>query len=74
VGYTLGGTINDVKEVLSAISLGEVEAIEAKRFGLGGLLIVTPRGGQPITLEWQVGRARQFAEAFARTMSASRAA
>ena len=74
VGYTLGGTINDVKGVLSAISLGEVDAIEAKRFGLGGVLIVTPRGGQPIKLECQVGRARQFAEAFARTAAGRRAA
>jgi hypothetical protein len=71
VGYTLGGAINGVKHVLSAIPIGEVESIEAKRFGLGGVLIITPRGGAPIKLECQVGRARQFAEAFARTAATS---
>jgi hypothetical protein len=64
VGFTLGGTINGVKDVLSAIGLDEVESIEAKRAGLGGLLIITARGAQPIKLECQVGRARRFAEAF----------
>lgn len=73
VGYTLGGTINDVKQVLSAIALDDVESIEAKRFGLGGVLTITPRGGQPIKLECQVGRARQFAEAFARAAAPSHA-
>lgn len=74
VGYTLGGTINGVKELLSAIGLEEVAAIEAKRVGLGGVLTITPRGGQPIKLECQVGRARQFAEAFALAAATSRAA
>ena len=74
VGYTLGGAINGVKHVLSAIALDEVESIEAKRSGLGGVLIITPRGGQPIKLECQVGRARQFAEAFTRMAVRSHAA
>src|ERR1700760_2454584 len=67
VGYTLGGTINGVTDVLSAIGLEEVESIGARRVGLGGLLIVTVRGVEPIKLECQVGRARRFAEAFTRT-------
>jgi hypothetical protein len=74
VGYTLGGTINDVKRVLSAIPLDEVASIEAKRFGLGGVLTITPCGGQPIKLECQVGRARQFAEAFTHAAATSHAA
>src|SRR5690348_16527228 len=74
VGYTLGGTINDVKRVLSAIPLDEVASIEAKRFGLGGVLTISPRGGQPIKLECQVGRARQFAEAFTHAAATSHAA
>jgi hypothetical protein len=73
VGFTLGGTINGVKDVLSAIGVGEVESIEAKRLGLGGVLIITARGAEPIKLECQVGRARQFAEAFARTAVRARA-
>jgi hypothetical protein len=66
VSYTLGGTVNGVKDVLSAIGLEEIESIEAKRMGLGGLLIITVRGVEPIKLECQVGRARRFAEAFTR--------
>jgi len=67
VGFSVGGTITGVKELLSAVGLGDIESMEAKRFGLGGLLIITPRGGQPIKLECRVGRAREFVEAFART-------
>jgi hypothetical protein len=74
VGYTLGGAINAVKHVLSAISLDEIESIDAKRFGLGGVLAITVRGAQPINLECQVGRARQFAAAFALAAAASSAA
>ena len=74
VGYTLGGTINGVKQVLSAIALDDVAAIEAKRFGLGGVLTITPRGGQPIKLECQAGRARRFAEAFGSAAAASQTA
>jgi len=74
VGYTLGGAINVVKHVLSAIAIHQVESIEAKRVGLGGVLAITPRGGEPIKLECQVGRARQFAEAFALAAATSRAA
>jgi hypothetical protein len=74
VSYTLGGAINGVKELLSGIGVEEVAAIEAKRVGLGGVLTITPRGGQPIKLECQVGRARQFAEAFTRVAAASHAA
>jgi hypothetical protein len=73
VGYTLGGTINAVKGLLSAIALDEVESIEAKRFGLGGVLTINPRGGEPVRLECQVGRARQFAEAFALAAATSHA-
>ena len=66
VGFSVGGTITGVKELLSAIALSDLESIEAKRAGLGGLLIITARGGQPIKLECRVGRAREFVEAFNR--------
>jgi hypothetical protein len=71
VGFSMGGTITGVKEFLSAIALSDVESIEAKRFGLGGLLIITPRGGQEIKLECRVGRAREFVDAFSRTAPAT---
>jgi hypothetical protein len=67
VGFSVGGAITGVKEFLSAIALNDVASIEAKRFGLGGLLIITPQGGQPIKLECRVGRAREFVDAFSRT-------
>lgn len=67
VGFSVGGAITGVKEFLSAIALNDVASIEAKRFGLGGLLIITPHGGQPIKLECRVGRAREFVDAFRRT-------
>jgi hypothetical protein len=70
VGYSLGGAITGVKELLSGIPLEEVESIDAKRVGLGGLLIITVRGGQPIKLECRVGRAREFVEAFNRATAA----
>ncbi|HSC04476.1 MAG TPA: hypothetical protein VLC49_14195 [Solirubrobacteraceae bacterium] len=54
--------------------LQEVESIEAKRFGLAGILIITARGAEPIKLECQVGRARQFAEAFALAVATSNTA
>ncbi len=71
VGYSMGGTITGVKEFLSAVPLNQIEAIEGKRFGLGGVLIITPRGGRPIKLECRAGRARAFAESFARAASAA---
>ena len=64
VGYSIGGAITGVKELLSAVPLGQIDSIEGKHFGLGGLLIITPRGGQPIKLECRAGRAKAFAEAF----------
>ena len=67
VGFSVGGTITGVKEFVSGVSLGDIESMEAKRFGLGGLLIITPLGGQPIKLECRVGRAREFVDAFSRT-------
>jgi hypothetical protein len=67
VGFSMGGAITGVKEFLSAIAVSDVESIEAKRFGLGGVLIITPRGGEPIKLECRVGRAREFVAAFNRT-------
>lgn len=74
VSYSIGGAITAVKEVLSGIPLGEVESIDAKRAGLGGLLIITVRGGQPIRLECRVGRAREFVEAFTRAADLSASA
>ena len=72
VKISMGGTITGVEEVLSSVPLSEVTSVEAKRFGLGGILVLSLRGGKPVKLECRVGRARELAEAFSRT--AARAA
>src|SRR4051812_19966440 len=64
VAISVGGTITGIREVLSEVPLGDVSSVEAKRFGLGGILALGVRGGKPIKLECRVGRARAFAEAF----------
>jgi hypothetical protein len=74
VGFSMGGAITGIKELLSAIALRDIESIEAKRFGLGGLLIITPDGGQPIKLECRVARAREFVDAFNRAAARAVAA
>ncbi len=66
----MGGAITAVKELLSAVGLSDVESIEARRFGLGGILIIRPRGGEPIKLDCRAGRAREFVEAFNRAATA----
>jgi hypothetical protein len=64
VKFTVGGTIKGVEEDLGSVPLSEVDSIDAKRVGLGGNLILRLRGGEPVKLECQVGRARQLADAF----------
>lgn len=69
VSISMGGTITGVEEILSAIPLSEVDSIEAKRFGLGGILALTVRGGEPVKLECRVGRARELVDAFNQAMT-----
>jgi hypothetical protein len=66
VKISMGGVITDVAEVLSAIPLADVESIDARRFGLGGVLTIAVRGGRPVKLECRAGRARELADAYAR--------
>jgi hypothetical protein len=67
VSYTMRGTIKGVREVLSSIPLSDVDSIEAKRVGLGAVLVLAVSGGEPVKLECQVGRARRIADAFNQT-------
>jgi hypothetical protein len=64
VAISIGGAITGVEQVLSAIPVGDVEYVEAKRFGLAGVLTLLVRGGKPVKLECRVGRAREFVDAF----------
>jgi hypothetical protein len=66
VGFTLGGSIKSIEEVLGSVALREVDSIEAKRVGLGGNLVLAVRGGEPIKLECRVGRARELVDAYER--------
>ena len=58
------GAVTQVKAILSAVPLHDIESMSAKRFGLGGILSITPRGGDQIRLECRVGLARKLADAF----------
>ncbi len=64
------GKVTEVKEVLSAVPLISMDSIEAKRFGLAGILTLTAVGGAPIKLECKVAGADAFAEAFKRAKAA----
>jgi hypothetical protein len=70
VGISAMGKVTAVKEVMSSIPLSEVDSVEAKRMGLGGTLSLGVRGGAPVKLECQVGRARQLVDAFNETRTA----
>jgi hypothetical protein len=61
------GKPTGVKEVMSSIPLDEVDSIEAKRFGLAGVLLITARGSQ-VKLETKVAPARALADAFAQSV------
>src|SRR3954452_11548025 len=63
VKFTMGGAIKGVEQLLGAVPLREVDSVGAQRVGLGGNLVLTLRGGEPIKLECRVGRAREMAEA-----------
>jgi hypothetical protein len=58
------GAVTEVKSVMSAVPLRDISSFEVKRFGLGGILTITPVGGGPIKLECRVGLARELATAF----------
>jgi DNA helicase TIP49 (TBP-interacting protein) len=60
------GAVTEIKEVLSAVPLNDIDSITVKRMGLGGILAITARGGNPIKLECRVGPARELADAFER--------
>jgi hypothetical protein len=56
------GRGGEVKELLSAVPLSDVDSVEVKRFGLGKRITVTVRG-VPVLLEGAVGL-NEFLEAF----------
>ncbi len=66
IGMGMGG---DVKELVSAAPLNEVDSIETKRLGVGKTVTVTVRG-TPFVLEVGAGaNAKGIVEAFERSRS-----
>jgi hypothetical protein len=66
------GRGGEVKELLSAVPLADVDGVEVKRFGLGKRITVTVRG-VAVPLEGSVG-ANEFLEVFEHARGAALAA
>jgi hypothetical protein len=65
VGATAAtGRVSEVNGVLSAVELGDVDLIQARRLGLGAILTLAVAGGPAVKLGCGVGPARAFVEAF----------
>jgi hypothetical protein len=58
------GAVTEIKQLLSAVPLSEVDTLEAKRFGLGGVMTIAARGAE-VKLEGKVGDMKAVADAFA---------
>jgi hypothetical protein len=65
LGISMMGAVKDVKELLSAVPLSEIESVEGKRFGAGGVITVNAQSGT-FKLECKAPAAKEFAEAFSR--------
>ena len=70
VKVSMTGEIKQVEEVLTSLPLTQVDELEVKRMGLGGLLRITARGAT-VTLEGKLGLLREFAESFAGARTAA---
>lgn len=68
VGVSVGGQIKEVKEILSVVPLTQVDSVQVKRMGLGGVMEISA-GGHSFKLEGKVGDMREFAAAFDRAKS-----
>jgi hypothetical protein len=64
VKVSMTGEIKAVDQVLTSVPLGQIDELDVKRMGLGGLMKIRT-GGHAVTLEGKVGDMRDFAEAFA---------
>jgi hypothetical protein len=69
IGLGIGGT---AKELVGAVPISDVDAIEAKRLALGWVVTITVRGGEPIKLEANAAAgARALADAFVQAKAAA---
>ncbi len=72
VKVSMTGEIKEVTEVLTTLPLAQIDDLEVKRMGLGGLLHIRARGSK-VTLEGRMGEMRDFAEAFAESRAGNTA-
>jgi hypothetical protein len=63
VGVSLTGKIKEVKEILSVVPLADIDSLEAKRFGMAGVMEIES-GGTSFKLEGKVDDMREVADAF----------
>lgn len=68
VGIGFSGKIKEVQEVLSVVPLGDIDAIEVKRFGMAGVMEIEMRGAS-FKLEGKVDDLRGVAAAFEQARS-----
>jgi hypothetical protein len=59
------GAVSEIKGLLSALPLSEIDSIEVKRFGLAGVMSLAAHGSDPVKLEGKVGNMKPIADAFA---------
>jgi hypothetical protein len=64
------GAIKEITEVLSVVPLREVDSLEVKRMGLGGVMEINA-GGSSFKLEGKPGDMKEFADAFDRAKAAA---
>ena len=72
IKVSMTGEIKEIEEVLTSLPLAEVDELDVKRLGLGGLMHIRARGNT-VSLEGKVGDMRDFAEAFARARAGTAA-
>jgi hypothetical protein len=68
LNISLMGAIKGANEMLSSVSLDEIEWVEGKRFGAGGVITINANAGT-FKLECKAGAAKDFAEAFSAAKS-----
>ena len=64
------GAIKEVTEVLSVVPLGDIDALEVKRFGMTGVMEITAGGGS-FKIEGKPGDMKELAEVFERAKASA---
>jgi hypothetical protein len=70
VGVSFSGQINEVKEILSVVPLGQVDSVQVKRMGFVGVMEISV-AGTSFKLEGKVADMREFAVSFDRAKASA---